>query len=205
MMKKIVIVVFVCFLILPVTAQTFNIGPKAGLNYSRILIDQNFVSEGVEYKLATEDAVGTFTYGGLLRLNFGSFFIQPEVIWSQDKTELSLTSSNFSETQTYRINKLEVPLMAGFAIKKTLRLYGGPVATFIQKTELESPSEFFDEFSMNNDEIKWNLQTGIGFDISRFSIDFRYEGKPNRPLQSCHKRHRKAILLHKRRKAYWLH
>lgn len=176
MMKKIFAATIICFIFFPAFSQTFNIGPKAGLNYSRILIDEAFTSENTDYTLKTLDAKGTFTYGAFLRLNFGSFFVQPEVMWSQDKTEFDLTSANFAEVQTYKVNKLDVPMMAGFSIKKTVRLYGGPVATFINDSELQSPGAIFDAFQMNKDEVTWGFQTGIGFDISRISVDFRYEG-----------------------------
>ena len=173
-MRSLLVILFLISLSLTASSQTFTLGPKGGINYSSIVINETFTSEGVDFTYATQEAKVAPVFGGFLRLNLGSFFIQPEALWSQDKSEIKLSSANFSELHTLKINKIDIPIMAGFTLAKAIRFYGGPVISYIQDAKLEGSEKVFESFAHKYEDKTLGYQAGLGFDISRLSFDFRY-------------------------------
>lgn len=116
-MKKIL---FVAFLFISLTgfSQRFQLGLKAGVNIS------NF--SGAKENVTTESLVG-FHGGAFVGFYLGNHFsIQPEVLFSTQGARLKDVST--SNTEDFRLNYLNIPVMAKYEFNGGFYLETGPQA-----------------------------------------------------------------------------
>src|SRR5712675_2786035 len=98
-MKKVIIIPFILFICELVSAQTFQFGPKAGVNIS------NFTNGD----LTNNTLVGVHL-GGFLNFGLGkSFAIQPEVLFSTQGTKIDDASTTVKKLKA---NYLNIPVLA---------------------------------------------------------------------------------------------
>ena len=149
------------------TFGQFTLGPKIGVNMSKL-------STNIED--VTEDMKTGFQFGAFAR--FGKkLYVQPEVLFSTKGGTLS----NYSEDATVKVNlnTVEIPVEVGFKLLNlkvvSLNIMGGPSASFVVKEEIEINKEI--ENPITEDHIKntiWNFNLGIGVDVLMFTFDVRY-------------------------------
>lgn len=175
-MLRILIALLTILSITAAQAQFITLGPKVGIGYSKILIDETFTSEGTDFTYATQDARVGLLYGAFGRIKIGPLFFQPELVFTQDKTDIAVSSVSFDEVQTLTVNKMDIPLLFGLKFGKVFKLMGGPVKSYVQSTHVRSPSDMWDSYKSNMDDATWGFQVGAGFDIGRFMLEGRYEG-----------------------------
>lgn len=156
-------------------AQFLSLGPKAGINYSNVLVDETFTSEGIDFTYATSEAEIGLAYGAYGRIKIGPVFFQPELMFTQDRTEIEVSSLNIDEIQTLTINKMDIPLLAGLRFGKTIKIMGGPVKSYVRSSKVKSPGNLWDSYRSNMEDATWGYQVGFGLDIGRFMLDLRYE------------------------------
>ena len=107
----------------------------------------------------------------------GKFFIQPEVIFNSNSVDFRKEDlNNFSEILTEKYQYLDIPFMMGFKFGP-LRLQGGPVGHVF----LNSKSDLFriNGYSQTFENMTYGWQAGLGLDIWKFVLDFKYEGAFN--------------------------
>ncbi|MCC6754443.1 MAG: PorT family protein [Saprospiraceae bacterium] len=129
------------------------------------------------FGLSLEKASYGYHFGAGVRLRFGAFFFQPELIFNSNKAEYKFNDfsvpSLVDSIKTERYQYLDLPLL--FGVKAGLvRLYAGPVGHFF----LANTSELFD-IDGYDDKFRaatFGYQAGLGFDISFIGIDIRHEG-----------------------------
>lgn len=171
-MKKGLIVI-ICFVVFKINAQSFEVGVKAGVNYSQSVILDVVGVGGVDMNdLENESGVG-LVFGGFARATFGKFIFQPEILFSEDQSSIVLADANPSnfdigDVLSMNIDKLDVPLLIGYKAFKTVRLMGGPVVSHIKTTSTDPLFSFTD--------LSVGYQVGFGFGIERLDFDARYEG-----------------------------
>lgn len=175
-MSRIVIALLVVGSVVTAKAQFITLGPKLGINYSKLLIDETFTAEGADFTYATRDAKVGLLYGAFGRIKIGPLFFQPELVFTQDKTDINVSSVGFNEVQTLTVNKMDIPLLFGLKLGNTFKLMGGPVKSYIQSTHVRSPTDMWDSYKSNMEDATWGFQVGAGFDIGRFMLEGRYEG-----------------------------
>lgn len=176
-MKKAMLLLIAATSILSLSAQTFTMGPKVGINYSKLVFDETFQEDGVDFDYITRDAEVGLAAGGFVRLRLGKLILQPEVMFSQDKSKVRLSSIGFDDLQDLKINKIDVPMLVGFEIGEVFRIQGGPVASFVlDANQRSSVGNTWNDFTQNYDRSTWGYQAGIGFDVWRIVFDLRYEG-----------------------------
>ena len=149
-----------------------NFGIKAGINTFDVqdeIIEGNFN----DFTLAVQEAQYGFHAGVFLRAKLGPLLIQPEVIFNSDNVDYSFDQNGFGQAivnQRYRA--VDVPILAGFKLGP-LRLMAGPVGHY----HLESISSLEDQIKTDSfkEELTVGFQVGGGFDIKKFTFDFRYE------------------------------
>jgi hypothetical protein len=175
-------------------AQDFDLGVKFGYQTSHL-----------SYKKADikSDFLNHMTFGLFGRIEIGSFYIEPEVLYYKTGDIFELTAENISEgwtlpeekvTFTLNESNLQVPILFGWKALDlgvvALRLQAGPTASFT----LASKTLFDETFKLTNtsggsDEtinegtnlgldtksIAWGLQAGIGADIlGKVTVDINY-------------------------------
>ncbi len=172
-MKKLCMTLVVLIAAIAGYGQTFTLGPKVGINYSKVAIDENFNSNGINFDYITKDAKVGFVAGGFMRLNFDRINIQPEVLLSQETSTVELSSNAIDEVQTIRYTKFDVPLLMGYNIGESFRVQAGPVRTKVINATVKD-DDFWTAVD-ESDKATWGAQFGVGFDIDRVGVDLRYE------------------------------
>ena len=156
-MKKVIILPVVLFICGIVSAQTFQFGPKAGVNIA------NF-SNG-DYTNNTR--VG-FHLGGFVSLAAGkTFAIQPEVLFSTQGTKIDDANSPVKE---FKANYLNIPVLAQLRTNGGLYLETGPQAGLLltAETDDESVKDLYKS-------LDWSWVFGLGFRSKLgLGLDARY-------------------------------
>ena len=125
-------------------AQTFSLGPKAGVNVS------NYSGGDIN-----SDAKVGYHLGGVLNFGFGEIFsIQPEVLFSTQGAKVESLGSK----KDFKINYLNVPIMLKFRIANGFYIEAGPQAGFRLSESI--PDQTINNFAKNLDI---SVGGGIGF------------------------------------------
>ncbi len=157
-----------------VQAQTFTLGPKLGANYSTIILKEEFQSNGTTFKYATDRAQTGIVAGAFLRLRGKRWGIQPEFLFSQSASSIKLSSATTEDMQTVKFNRIDIPVMVSYFVRKNFRLQAGPVYT-LRNSTLLNYKQLWTDFQKKSDRGTFGAQAGIGFDVWRFTFDLRYE------------------------------
>lgn len=160
-----------------VFAQSFEVGVKGGVNYSQSVILDVVGTDGVDMDdIENERGVG-LVFGGYARGTFGKFIIQPELLFSEDQSSVTLADASaddfdLGDVLSINIDKIDVPLLVGYKAFNRIRIMGGPVVSNIRSSSSDPIFSFSD--------LSLGYQAGIGFDIERLVFDARYEGNLSR-------------------------
>jgi len=144
-----------------------NIGPKIGVNSSKITFKDNVnnVEEG--------DASFGFHAGVFGRIELGNFYLQPELLYTSASGEIKFNDGSLgNQVRSYEFNRIDLPVQVGYKFGDFFRVGVAPVYSI-----LLSDSEQGDtgsKMTLKNSNIGY--QAGIGFDIANIILDLRYEG-----------------------------
>jgi hypothetical protein len=156
-MKKVFIVPVMLLICGIVSAQTFQFGPKAGVNIA------NF--QNGDYKNNT--LVG-FHLGGFLSFAAGkNFAIQPEVLFSTQGAKIDDATNPHKE---FKANYLNIPVLVQLRTNGGLYLETGPQAGLLltAKTDDESVKDLYKS-------LDWSWVFGLGFRSKiGLGLDARY-------------------------------
>ncbi|NIJ52752.1 porin family protein [Dyadobacter arcticus] len=134
-MKKLLFAVALFFSVQAASAQTFSIGPKAGLNIS------NYTGGDIE-----SDALVGYHLGGVLNYGFGkAFSIQPEVLFSTQGAKVD----NGGTKSDFKISYVTIPVMFKFKSNGGFYFEVGPQAGF--RTSTDIPDQTINNFAKNLD------------------------------------------------------
>ena len=144
---------------------TFKLGVKGGVNMAKFKTKNTFDSENQ-----------TGYFGGIwARIGGAGIHLQPELYLSGKN---SVLVNNIGENNKVRFTSLDLPILIGTKIGAAgfgLRLNAGPVITYNldkeQNFSKASSASFKGEFK---DKL-FSAQFGVGLDISKLSVDLRYE------------------------------
>ena len=161
-MKKILLVLIVCFSIATAKAQ-FQFGVKAGVNRSNIT--------GFNF---------TWPYHGMYNYNVGVFAVLPIAKFVSFSPEL-LYDRKGGQNPEVGVNEwihddyLDIPLMIRYTDKSGLHIETGPQIGFLLSFKGQFQTDVFPKSEFNSYEIAWTF--GLGYDIPHtpIGIDFRYE------------------------------
>jgi hypothetical protein len=168
-MKK-TFLLFVFLLLAGATAHAqFALGLKAGISSSSVDI-KNASSNTAQFK--EEDNITGFHAGAFARVQLGGFFVQPEGVFSASggKVEIQEAVSGDKTVEEMGFSHLDVPVLVGYNFFKVARVYAGPVASILISSDFgeEKVDKYFDSAD-------WGYQIGAGLDISKLTLDVRYE------------------------------
>lgn len=158
-------------------AQFLTFGLKAGINtttdvFKNVRLSNDNGQTG--YDIINNKAKVGFLAGAYARVSVLGFFVQPELYYAQSSTEITLQeigSTNVS-TEVNKLNTLNIPILFGTKFGP-FRVNAGPVATIIlSNTNIVDNVSGLDQ---DMDKANWGLQAGVGLDISKISLDARYE------------------------------
>ena len=177
-MKKLILIAVASFFLVQVSnAQLFNYGIKAGIGFSSLKInDLTNISDGSDvYDLITGDGVMGYHLGVQTRIKIAMIYIQPELYWNAGGgTVEQIVDNGPTEVLKVKFNRLDVPLLVGAKLGP-VRLNIGPVGSLILGENNEE-STIYTDYELYTSTMNWGWQGGIGVDISKLSLDVRYEG-----------------------------
>lgn len=179
-MNKLVIALlfaFTCQIFTTSQAQQFKVGLKGGINKTSggqiTGIDSGLPAQ---YTSDTFDAVGEIGYhgGGWVQVNFGKFFIRPEVVYSNLESTFEFQNYN----SLYNIKELSVPILVGYNVFGPLDLYvGGAYKNIIDVTlfGLENASGTNEPPGIVVQNTPFSAQVGAKAEFGIIGIDVRYD------------------------------
>ncbi|MEG9329041.1 hypothetical protein V6B16_13935 [Salinimicrobium catena] len=176
-MKKILFsLLFILGISFAGVAQTYSYGLKGGINYSMggvIRGEKNGANNDWDETLDGTGKMG-FQFGAYGQVNFGKFFVRPEVVYNKIERQWDFPL----QPSTHSVQKLDIPLLAGYNILGPLDVFAGPVYSSIMDSSLEG-EQILDQVVVQNSPI--NAQIGLKAEFGRFGIDLRYEKSLSTP------------------------
>lgn len=175
-MRKVFLIVVLLGFTGVVNAQLVTFGLKAGVNTTTDVFKNVSLTndEGKGYDIINNKAKVGFLAGAYARVSILGFFVQPELYYAQSSTEITLQEIGTTTVskEVNKLNTLNIPILFGTKFGP-LRVNAGPVATIIlSNTNIVDNISGLDQ---DMDKANWGLQAGIGLDISKISLDARYE------------------------------
>lgn len=154
-------------------AQSFDVGVKAGVNYAQTVILDVVNTNGIDMNDLQTQKGSALVFGGFARGNFGKFIIQPELLFSENQSLVTLSdvdvqSLGLSDFLSINVDRVDIPIIFGYKAFSTVRLTAGPVFSHLS-VDKNDPLIQFSDMSMG-------YQVGIGFDVKKLTFDARYEG-----------------------------
>ncbi len=176
-MKKSVLIIAAIILIHTAHAQFFQIGLKGGISSSKAQVDEAFSIDNSTIQYNSGNAKLGWHIGLYTRIKISKLYIQPELLFSSTGGEIEVTEEGFSTPEVAEIdlNKLDIPVMVGFFLTKSFRIFAGPTFSYLISDEIKGTA-LISDIKMNYNNATIGYQAGLGFDISRITIDLKYEG-----------------------------
>lgn len=146
----------------------FNLGPKIGVNSSRLTLEDNVSN-------VTEGSASFGFHAGLFgRLDLGNIYLQPELLYTSAGGEIEFANGGLgSQIQEYEFNRIDVPIQVGFRVGKVFRIGVAPVFSVLTSDNVQGNASNR-QLSLKNSTVGY--QAGIGFDLWNIVMDLRYEG-----------------------------
>lgn len=174
-MKRLILSVLVCFAVLNtavVEAQELKFGLKGGINKA-FGGEITGIPSTPDYTDETFYGEGEIGYHGGIwaQVNFGKFFVRPEVMYSALKSRFDFPQGS----SIYAVDALSVPLLLGYNVYGPIDIYAGPAYNKIMDSSIErlEPLDNPPNVVVQNSPI--NAQIGVKAEFGSFGVDVRYE------------------------------
>ena len=166
-MKKRTVLFSIAFLasIMLMSAQS-DFGIKAGLSYNSNGDLKEFTSEVNQiYKNEGKGKSG-FNVGFYGKLDLGAIYVRPELVYTQTTSEYVFNS----QTEDYKLSKIDVPVLVGIKLIGPLNVFAGPAFQYVLDNDLNgiNISDVENDFSMG-------INIGASVEFGKIGIDVRYE------------------------------
>lgn len=160
-MKRLLVALAACTAI-TANGQLLDFGLIGGVNFPNLKID-------VANASAIEIGNGSgYHVGAMARINLAILFIQPELVYTNTKTDYSYDQNGVPQSSEYNLQRLDVPIPVGLKLGP-VGLFVGPVASFT----LSSPDDIFDD---SYKTATWGYTAGANVKFLGFLVEAKYEG-----------------------------
>ncbi|MFO7658323.1 MAG: outer membrane beta-barrel protein [Bacteroidales bacterium] len=173
-MKRIVVFALIIIVSVAEGYTQIRFGLRAGVNWNYVKADDFVLNNNLRLTIPSDANMG-YHFGLISQVELFNFFVQPELLFLTNKNKLILKNSSgdnegYAEQRVYR---LDIPVMLGVKLK-SFKIQAGPIGTIFlgDKTDLIE----IENFEQNFKSVTFGYQAGIGFDLSRVSLDLKYEG-----------------------------
>ncbi|WDF69383.1 porin family protein [Sphingobacterium oryzagri] len=165
MKKSLLTLICLVFVVSMTQAQllpTFKLGVKGALGFSSLSSEGRFFNS---------DTRTGFQLGAWGRVGIAGFHVQPEAYYASKKVGAETDVAGESGEATFR--SFDVPVLLGTKIGLGpigFRIQAGPVFSFAQDGKVNFTTDW-DRYKRTST----GIIGGIGADISKFTVDLRYE------------------------------
>ena len=182
-MKKLIILLFISFLLINQSNAQLKFGIKGGITSTSIKADDVIkdANDVDALKIEGQNSSIGFQGGFFGRITIANIYVQPELLFSFTKGEVKVTDLTLPSTddayetvKTQQFNKLDLPIMVGMKFGPA-RVQLGPIASIVlsNKSALADYGNYEEEFN----GATWGYQVGVGLDLgSSLILDAKYEG-----------------------------
>jgi len=164
-MKKVILVfVFIIGAISTSNAQ-FDWGLKSGLNFASM---GDFKSLKDDISSINSDGQMGYHVGAFAEFG-GFFYLRPELVY----THISSEYSQNNNTAKLKMDKIDLPVLAGIQILGPIRVFAGPSLQYIINTS----DDHFDSSTLTKIKNDFTIGgvIGVGVELGKIGIDARYE------------------------------
>src|SRR5690606_15375938 len=124
----------------------------------------------------TNEAKPGFSVGGFLKLAGEKFYLQPEFLFTQSNTSLTIQqSSNYTTLSNLRYNMMEIPVKFGWQPGSFFRLFTGLVYYEVLDGSLPVSINNANVEYINPSKGQLSGLFGVGFDLGRLTVGVRYD------------------------------
>ncbi len=177
MKNRIIASLLFIFCMLSLNAQ-FSFGIRGGINSSNIKLND---FDGGIYQLDYARGALGFHIGAMAQIKLMSVFIQPELLFTRTKNDVSIKTFNSIDFEwgepvfgEQRFNKIDIPVIAGVKLGP-LKLQAGPVATMMLSSKLlDLPDDY--NIGPEYSAVTLGYQAGVGLELANLLVDVKYEG-----------------------------
>ena len=175
-MKKIITITMAVALLSMSSAfalSPIKMGIKAGITAQTANLNHSALAD---YSLSTKSRIGG-QVGAFARINLLLFHIQPELLYSMNRYELTATPNLMHSRQSTSIvkqNSLDVPVLLGFKFL-FIRVNAGPVFNIMNEGSVKIKDDVQHSVDYFKSSVSYAL--GVGVDLDKVSIDVRYNGQ----------------------------
>lgn len=177
-MKKLILILMASmFMVTASEAQIFKYGIKAGVGFSSLKFEDITGITGAQgaYDLVTGDGVMGYHLGIQTRIKIAMLVIQPELYFNAGGgTVEQIVQGGAPEIMNINFSRIDLPLLVGAKFGPA-RVHVGPVGSYVLNENNEL-SQLQADYTLFTSALTWGFQAGVGIDVSKISLDARYEG-----------------------------
>lgn len=178
MKRAIILSIALAFTAFSASAQIFQYGLKAGLNFSSLSIDEisNISTTTETYNLVTGESVTGYQAGLMTRIKIAMVFVQPELYFNSSGGVVEKVVLNGpTELMDVKFNRIDIPILVGAKFGPA-RINVGPVGSAVISSTNELTGMVDSGLESLHEGLTWGFQAGVGLDFFRkLTIDARYE------------------------------
>ena len=162
--RNTILLIFLFFLAASGISQ-ISLGVRGGI-YSTRIKDLNEGEYDVEFNGIPKMG---YHVGIIAQVELGPLVVQPELLYCDIRNDIE-KGQDLTELE---IKKIDLPVMLGYKLA-ALKIMAGPVASFVIDDTGDLPA--YEGYDLVLAPATIGYQVGFGFDVSRLSLDFKYEG-----------------------------
>jgi hypothetical protein len=160
-----------------IKAQQFSAGPLMGINYNTIYFNEQFTLDDEDYHFRTEEGSVGLMAGAFARLQYKRIFTELQLTFSQENSNVSLTSNQMSRVQDLSINRLHLPLKIGYVVDDKFDVFGGATLNrFVDASMVPSNSVMYPRVNESITPMGGSYFFGVGVSFSQFNFNLSYAG-----------------------------
>lgn len=163
--KRSTILLIVLFLYAASGISQISLGVRGGI-YSTRIKDLNEGDYDIEFNGIPKMG---YHVGIITQFEIGPVLIQPELLYCDIRNDIE----KGQELTELEIKKIDLPVMLGYKLA-ALKIMAGPVVSFVIDDTGDLPA--YAGYELLLEQATIGYQVGFGFDVSRLSLDFKYEG-----------------------------
>jgi hypothetical protein len=171
--KRCILVFVVLFLCTTSGISQWHLGLRGGI-YSTWIKSDNITVDGKNVEFTGDPKMG-FHVGIVTEWRRSKVFIQPELLYCSIQNDISIHDkvSRKDELTALQIKKIDLPVMLGLKWR-AFKFQAGPVGSVIISNKSDITDYISSDLLVNRATL--GFQAGIGVDVSRLTLDLKYEG-----------------------------
>ena len=175
MLRKLIIIFAITAIFCFSSFSQIEVGIRGGINLNLPEI-YKFSQPGYDYELIFQNTLKPgFHFGLVSQVRLFGILVQPEILFTSVNSDLEYEDITNGDIHLVKqeFNRLDMPVLALLRIK-AFKLEFGPVGSIL----LKDKSILFDEigYELKYNTVSLGYQAGLGFEISKFMFDVKYEG-----------------------------